>query len=166
MIKTHQNVCWETSTKVISDRLRRDHREGGGVVLEYKYPSPVWTNINLSRISWMNPIDSTLKIKGCHNANFIVNGGTVGYYNDNIWCPQWRQNGIMTILCFHGRNYRKLFASYLAIISTLQPAQPIQNSVSKQTKHIYIYIHILLSVLVFKCAKTPAARIHLIVDKK
>ena len=46
-----------------------------------------------------------LKIQSCHDANFVVTGGTGGCRYDNIRCHQWRQSWCQ--LCRHWW-YRRL----------------------------------------------------------
>ena len=44
---------------------------------------------------WIAPMLSPVpspKTAICHDANFVVTGGTVGCHNDNLRCRQWRQS--------------------------------------------------------------------------
>ena len=36
--------------------------------------------------------DIPLKLKSCHDANFVNIGSTRGCHDDNLWCCQWWQN--------------------------------------------------------------------------
>ena len=37
-------------------------------------------------------LGQTLKMKSCHDANFVPTGGTGGCYYDNLRCHQWQQS--------------------------------------------------------------------------
>ena len=42
--------------------------------------------INLTMLCWLP------KTWSCHNAHFVVIGGTAGCHNDNMQCQRWRQS--------------------------------------------------------------------------
>ena len=44
------------------------------------------------RVRTLRPAHHTLKTESCHNANFVVTGGTVSCHKDNLRCRQWRQS--------------------------------------------------------------------------
>ena len=39
-----------------------------------------------------NDYHNTLELKTCHDANFVIIGGTGICHKDNLWCHQWRQS--------------------------------------------------------------------------
>ena len=44
------------------------------------------------RRNWIDNVIFPLKSKGCHNAKFVIAGGTGGCRNDNLLCHQRRQS--------------------------------------------------------------------------
>ena len=62
------------------------------VVLISKIPEIKISNVQLSGIVCiLLSAEGSLKNKSCHDANFVITGGTAGCY-DNLQCHQWWQS--------------------------------------------------------------------------
>ena len=51
----------------------------------------------------------TLKPHRCHDANFVIPGGTRGFHNDILQCCWWRQSCIITALRFQSDGRHKIY---------------------------------------------------------
>ena len=84
------------------------------------------SNIYQQDQAWIHPQSSEsskvlrfpLKTKSCHNANFVITGGTIGCHNNNLQCPQWQQS-------WHYENSQFSVSTYLTFFLLTGPNKNI-----------------------------------------